>query len=204
MSMSKEEICNAALSLVTSGEVETIQDNSVAANQCELFYSNNYDSVLRKYKFRCAFKTATLSALAVPVDFRWASQFQLPSDPDFCLHVLHLERPYIKFEVRGRILLTDGLLQTSSTSVNILYVSRILEGELDSTSTQVMYYSLAILIANSLARGSKRGKELAEDLLQIVADAGFASATEQNLMPSDQTDYSWTREGRFSTTGYYW
>ena len=115
------EICSIALLNLGAGSITSLDDATNRAKLCNAFYAKVRDAVLRAYPWNCARYTQALALLAAaPTNENWASQFTLPIDP-YCLWVPKILNEDLKFEVNGRLLLTD------ETSVTLNYIRRIVD-----------------------------------------------------------------------------
>ena len=127
-----------------------------------------------------------------PDTSQWDARYLLPAAPNLYLKLLSMDYPGDEFSVERGYLLTDGTTVNSGTSIQILYASRVTEGELDSITTEVIYYKLAIRVSRSFTGSNTRAKSLKDELENIITDMNIASSGEQNLPLSHQQNNSWT------------
>ena len=92
LAISEVRICNMAVALVgASGTIESIDENSAEAQQCNLWYTYARQQCLAAYDWSFARGRLTLAAHSDdPPDGVWAYRYQYPSD---CVVMRKLQNP---------------------------------------------------------------------------------------------------------------
>jgi len=181
MAVTDVDICNLALARLGGKAITTIGESTVNGELCDRFYQNTYDKTLRSQKWRCAIKRAELGQSTTPL-FEWDFAYPLPSD---CLRVIRMERQDYVFTVEGRELLTD------QDTGNIVYISRILTGNLDPLCVQAIYINLAIELSHPLTGNPAMSKVLHEELWQTI----LPEATKANMIENLESDIDKVKSG---------
>jgi hypothetical protein len=183
MAVSDVDICNLALARIGGMSITALTEGTTNGELCGRFYSTVYDRVLRSYDWKCAIERQELSSGTTP-SFGYDFAYILPADP-FCLRVIQLERRDYEFTVEGRKLLTN------ETTAKIKYVSRAPTGNLDPLCVQVIYISLAIELAPSIAQDKKLTALLVEELNTVI----LPEATKANAIEALEPDYNRIKSG---------
>jgi len=182
------EICNMALSHVRGGSINSLEEPSLQAQQCKLWYPIVRDQVLEDAPWNFAHK---LKALAVLTDeiFNWAYVYQYPSD---CLRINHLvinweainnsnsavasriydletlaitDPPKVKYKVYN----IDGnkVIAANDSELRVDYRAKITDPNLYSFSfMEAMSYLIASKVAVAVT-GKDAGRALRKDNLQL-------------------------------------
>jgi hypothetical protein len=79
--VSKVEICNYALQEIGSGTITSLNEGTVAANECNLRYDSCRRALLSMHQWNFAIKRAKLNKQVITPAFGYNFQFTLP--PDF-------------------------------------------------------------------------------------------------------------------------
>ena len=77
------EICNIALSNIRAGSINSLDENSLQAQQCKLKYALLRDRMLTEVPWTFNRKIRALSVLTTEI-FNWAYAYQYPTD---CLKI---------------------------------------------------------------------------------------------------------------------
>jgi hypothetical protein len=80
---SEISICNQALGSIRGGSINSLDENSVQAQNCKLWYAHCRDLILKKASWGFARKISALAVLDQPV-FNWSYTYAYPLD---CIHV---------------------------------------------------------------------------------------------------------------------
>lgn len=118
---SRTEIANLALIQLGAGTITSFSDGTVQANLLDKIYDMILDEVLSTANWSTALRQATLSETVDAPTYRYANQFQLPTNP-FCLKILEADNGIstdFEWERLGDKLVTD------SATVNITYLARL-------------------------------------------------------------------------------
>lgn len=184
MVASDVQLCNMALSRIGSAErIQSLTDTTKnEAVQCNLFYAQTRDEVLRTFAWPCAITRKTLSALSDidlnPYDYA----YQLPEDP-YCLRVLNLidlanatydDLDGTAFEIEGRMLLTD------ESPVAIKYIRQLTDvADFDSLLVEVLILKLASKIAYPVMESTTIEQDMLKQYLMQMNQAKDVAGTER-------------------------
>ena len=172
------DLCNEALRLVGQDRITSINDGSVNANTCKLFYATSRDAVLRDNNWGFAKKRLELAETTTPV-FGWNYAFGLPADN---IRVIRLgTSDDIKWAIEGKTLVTD------ESTASILYIFRVTDvNKWDSLFYQALSVFLASKLAMPLTENEKKMTELlkAYDILKFDAEAVDGQEGVGGSMPS--------------------
>jgi hypothetical protein len=170
------DICNSALNMIGASTILALNEDSKAGRICNQRYTFVRDSVFRAHPWNCLISRQTLSADSVAPSFTFSSQFTLPTDP-FCLRVLKLSDPEIKFEIEGRKLLCD------ESTINLIFVGR---NEDPNTYDQLLINTLEAALAADIAYPLVGSTTLTATMYDIyrnkLTEARFVDATEGNTV----------------------
>jgi hypothetical protein len=128
-------IANLALTYLGHNTINSLDQANEAARKSKLLMQPAIDATLRGYNWNCATDRAALALSAEAPVFNFAYKFVLPND---CLRVIQMEEISFKFKIEGRFLVTN------ESTANILYIKRILVGEMDSLLIQAVAAKLAL------------------------------------------------------------
>lgn len=113
---SEVDICNMGLSRIGEDPIISLTEDSKAARNCNLIYSDVRDSVLREHPWNFAVKRVELALLLTTPEFEFDFEHQLPSD---CIRVMKTDDDLTPFRIEGSKLLSNN------SSVKIEYIARI-------------------------------------------------------------------------------
>lgn len=148
---SEVSICNTALIGANSATITALNQDSIEAERCSVFYAQTRDEVLRAHPWNFAIKQQVLQLEAQAPVFEFDNKFTLPSD---CLRVLTMDTEH-RFKIKGRALHTDA------PSVSIEYIAR----EEDPTVYDSLFISaLSARLAQRLSYAAHGDKERIEQL----------------------------------------
>ena len=168
------DICNSALNMIGASTILALNEDSKSGRICNQRYGFIRDSVFRAHPWNCLISRQTLAADSTAPSFTYSSQFTLPTDP-FCLRVLKLSDPEIKFEIEGRKLLCD------ESTVNLVFVGRIIDpNQYDQLLINTIEAAVAADIAYALVGSATLTTTLNGLYRSKLTEARFVDATEGN------------------------
>ena len=168
------DICNSALNMIGASTILALSEDSKAGRICNQRYEFVRDSVFRAHPWNCLISRQIIAADSVAPSFTYSSQFTLPTDP-FCLRVLKLSDPEIKFEVEGRKLLCD------ESTVNLVFVARITDpNQYDQLLINTIEAAIAADIAYALIGSTTLTSAMYDLYRNKLTEARFVDATEGN------------------------
>lgn len=110
MAQSEVALVNNALALVGADFITSLTQSTKSAVTANQIYPGVRDAVLRAFTWNCAEQHVILAPLGSTPPFKWAYEFQLPSD---CLRVVSLENdPEYKVSQRKILANTNALYLT--------------------------------------------------------------------------------------------
>ena len=182
------ELCNMALSHIRTSSINSLNETSLQAKQCKLWYPRCRDQVLTDAPWNFAHKLKALEILENVDVFGWSIAYKYPSD---CLYINHLTPNFALMNgsnsaVSSRIYDLEGLrgnmprvqyevfnvdgtkvIASNDSNLRIDYRSKIPNPDLISIDAQeAISYLLASKIAVPII-GVKDGRELRKDNLQL-------------------------------------
>ena len=170
------DICNSALNMIGASTILALSEDSKAGRICNQRYEFVRDSVFRAHPWIALISRQTLAADSVAPSFTYSSQFTLPTDP-FCLRVLKLSDPEIKFEIEGRKLLCD------ESTVNLVFVARITDpNQYDQLLINTIEAAMAADIAYALIGSTTLTATMYDLYRNKLTEARFVDATEGNTI----------------------
>lgn len=183
------EICNLALSNIRAGSINSLDENSLQAQQCKLKYPIMRDQLLAELPWSFNHKIKTLAVLTDDI-FNWNYAYQYPSDclkinrligaheqlsnadsdvisrliDSQVLPVGHSRRkiPYQVFNIDG-----NKVIGANESELRIGYSVKVTDPNLFSTS---FILTLSHLLSSELAIpiiGAEVGRQLRSDSLKI-------------------------------------
>jgi len=187
------QIINIALSNLGAGNIANIDEGSEESKAAKVFYNPTRRSVLEKYNWSFATKTARLALLSEqPVD--WTFAYELPTDNIRVINIVKETEAYSAtgniqpFEIRGTQLLCD------LEEVNIVYVY---DNEATNTFSDMFIDAFSHLLASRMAIRITKDRDLQvtefEIYNTIVSSAG-ASTLGQDKTPKDDNPYVTARD----------
>lgn len=170
MAESDTDVANMALTLLGEASVTDITEDSDRARAVRRVYQTTLDAKLRNHNWNFAQIRRSLARHNVKPEYEFKYQYVLPTDP-YCLRVLETDlesnekwriETYKTSAEQSRVIVTD------STSIEILYVARLLDVVLwDALFQDAMAFELAYRISYTITRNAtltatlQKEKELA-------------------------------------------
>jgi hypothetical protein len=156
-------IANMALSRIgNSQRINALDEASIQAEQCALFYETSRDMVLRDYPWGFATSFASLAQLAISDDPSYGYTYALPSD---CLKVRGIVNPVfqdgywpacvdrIEIPRTAFRIISGNRLATSANPVTIEYTAKVDSPEVfDPMFVSALAWRLAAQIAPAIAK----------------------------------------------------
>jgi hypothetical protein len=195
MSLTKVDICNAALDTIGATPIAAIADANLRAEACNRNYDLAVKEALRSHAWNFAKDRATLTIGTAP-SFEWASSFALPADYVTLLQLNGVSFPAEPgdfFEIEGTNLLTD------ETTAEIQYIKVPADpSKFDALFVAALTYLLASKIAPALRQD---GVGASVNLLQLydraVTKAKMRDANEHRAARPDPALESRFVQSRF-------
>jgi hypothetical protein len=176
-------ISNLALSYLGHNTISSMDQGTEAARKCQLMLQPAIDATLRAYNWNCAAERATLALSGSTPTFGWDFKYVIPND---CLRVIRMDEISYAFKVEGRFLLTN------ESPANILYIKRILVGEMDPLLTQAIAARLAMDLAFPLTNSNSLQDAMAKLYAFKMEEA--ISIDAQEGTPDDIETTTWLNE----------
>lgn len=190
------DICNLALAACEQRPIESLTEDTVAAEHCRAVFHPLVRQVLRRYPFACATARASLPALAEAPAFEFLRQFQLPSD---CLAVRDLpDLPqHWRWVVEGRRLLCDldapvKVIYTTDLALDPVTGADIAGGSpmgVDPLLAQAIAMRLATHLSPKFSGSASKTAELEKRYREALVEARSIDATES--VPRVLRESSW-------------
>lgn len=205
MVTSDVQLCNMALSRIGSEErIQKLSDTTKnEAVQCNLFYAQTRDEVLRAFPWPCAIHRQVLAAIDGPTLSKFTYAYQLPTDP-YCLRVLgmidvangtYADVVGVQYEIEGRTLLTD------LTPVGIKYTKQLTDTkDFDSLLAEAIILKLASKIAYPIADSTTLEQDMLQQYLVQLNIAKDVAGTERKSKKLKPT--MWVNKGGYVDRGH--
>jgi hypothetical protein len=202
--LSETGLLNDALGQIGQGVIGGIDDTSIQANYCRLFYPPLRDGLTRSFRWNWSLVRISLVPDPVPPLFEFAFSYQLPPD---CLRVweyngtntftgtgndllnLFESSQGSRYKVEGKKILTnDG-------SVKLLYGARVTNPDLwDATFYQVVTTWLAGKLAMAISKDEKKAQALLAMASNVLLPLALsADGQESSIEPIQVDDIIWGR-----------
>jgi len=174
---SETDCLNDALGQIGANRITSIDDGSINAEHCKVFYPPLRDGLIRSHHWNFAQKRVQLAVDAQAPAFEFAFSFTLPADslkvigytgadPDTTTIPL-LEQfndpnlPRYKIEAR-KLLTNDG-------TVSIIYLARITDPNIwDGMFYQLVASWLASKLAKAIMKDAKTSRELLSEAVDLI------------------------------------
>ncbi len=173
-------IANQALTYLGHNTINSLDQGVEGARKSKLILPSSVDATLRAYNWNCATARAALARSGDDPLFGFDYKFVLPND---CLRVLQMQYLDQTYKIEGRFLLTD-----ESTAM-ILYIKRILIGEMDVLLQEAVAARLAMDLAFPLTNSGSLMEAMAKLYVAKVTEAQQIDAQEGT--PDDVEVETW-------------
>lgn len=171
---SEVDVCNIALAEIGADLIMTIDQNTSGAKACNARLADVRDGVLRAHPWNCAVKRFALPVLGDKPAYQWSFQYRLPTDP-FCLRVLDLAEPDARWQVEGRLILTDV-----PAPLRGRYIARVTDpNEWDALLVQAVAMRLAAAVAYRVTNSAAQGERCLRLYEEILRQARSVDAQEE-------------------------
>jgi hypothetical protein len=190
-SISSVSISNRALShLKANNRITSLEEESLEARLCNLYFSEVLDSLLEKTVWNFATHRETLSLSAVSPIYEYDYKFQLPTDP-YCLKVIEAvdsgAGEITDWQIEARYLLCN------SATCLIKYTKRVEQyNELSIGFRDAMEYRLASKMAEALTGSTSIKKDMYNEYVFALKKAMTADARQGSPEEETDNDYEWT------------
>lgn len=145
--LSEVSICNSALIKIGHERINSLSEQTKAANLCAERYPFVRDEVLREHPWNFAIKRAEFAQLVSTPAFGYQYEYQIPSD---CLRIWQPEEPEVVFSVEGGKVLTD------EGSFKCRYIARVTNTALfDRSFAEALAFRLAADVGYSITQSTQ-------------------------------------------------
>ena len=140
-------ICNSALLMVGSDDINSFEDATIEAKVCKSIYEDTVQLLLQLHPWRFSLKQRDLGGkLSTDPEFKWANRYQLPSD---MLRVIAIQGN-VDYEIFGDMLYTDA------GTAKIVYQARPDEQDMPSYFVRALQFHLASIFTLSLQEDARK------------------------------------------------
>jgi len=159
MAVSDVSICNLALTMLSTGRISSLTEDSENARRCNAIYESTRDALLAEHNwnFARAERTASASTNEVVLLDNWTEVHQIPND---CLRIIRVENDY-PFSVY------EDKIFSNVETLRIEYIKKITDPQKFSFG---FVEALAAKIAAILAYGITRNASFASGIVQYAED----------------------------------
>jgi len=165
---SEVAVCNIALQKLGQPAIVSLDDNSVAARECNRCYAHVRNTLTTSHRWGFAMRQATLAAEAAAPDFTYGYAFPWPTD---CLRPLPPTRNDLEWRMSGRKILTsDG------ATLELEYIAKVTDTSLfPDTFTEALAVKLALQMCEKMTQSNTKKDSLKDELKAALADAKKAN-----------------------------
>jgi len=171
MSLTKLDICNAALIKLGCDIISDIDADLKTAKLCKARYDNIRDALLRSHPWKFATKTVALSQTTFVPLFGYSLDYQLPVDYLRAIKVYPDNAPY---KIEG-----DKLLSNDS-GIILKYTAKIAtEAQYDPQFGEALAWMLAMDLSYALVQDRNYRQQLFQEGRLYLAEARSSNAQEE-------------------------
>ena len=161
------DICSRSLILIGAEPISSFDDGSTEALVCVNLYEDLVRTSLTNTRWRFATNQQVLNRLANEPTGRYDQAYQLPTD-SIMVHALTVNDNNIDYQLYG----DKAFANTSTADVVVAdYTFRVSEIHFPSYFTIAVTFSLAVVLATSIARDASLAQ-----LMTVRADGAMAKA----------------------------
>lgn len=180
MTLSAVEICNLALDNVPAAPINSLNDNTIAAEACRRHFTQAVEELMEMGEWGFAIKRAVLSEIVNEREGDWDRAYAAPNDMAFPIRMRPsgggglLHGRSMEFDFSG------GVLWASSGDVVLEYITR---SPSFSSMTAMFRNALACVLASKIVMAIKRDRNEQAALLQqaeVWRDRALARSLNSN------------------------
>jgi hypothetical protein len=193
MATSQVGICNMALGELGKQLITSLLDTSPEAIQCNLFWDQARENLLREYPWSFAKRNQTLTLTADPPVLGWQYIYAYPAD---CLLVRRLYSAYSlpnvpdEYETALSSVTDARVIYSNTDQAYIEYTARIVDPTLfDPTFVEAFKYKLASLIAKPLTGNDSLSNDMLSKYQVYLERAKLLDAAETYRTPLQSSRY---------------
>lgn len=182
----KVDIWNRALQKLGAKRVTSVSDTGVNGRACDACYDAVLERVLRKHRWNCSIKRASLAAELTAPTWGRANAFAVPAD------YITLANDYPEMASNSKDWLVEGgfILTNDDAPLQIRYVSRMTDVNLmDGLLRETVSTEMAYEMCEELTQSNTKKADLRGDMKDIIALAKKANAIEN--VPMESPEDSW-------------
>lgn len=195
MPISETAICNLALSLFGNSRIGDIDEQSITANLCKVWYEQTRNEVLSEsgVEWVCAKTRTQLSQISDDPAFGWDYQYQLPAD---CLKIIGIVTDEGDIKNIPWTREADRIL-TNEEECYLLYIKQITDPtKFSPLLARAIYTLLASVLAARLAQNLQKSRELLLEYTEVVLSKAKMSNAEDGYLEEEEGAYDWEEAGR--------
>lgn len=200
---SEIQICNMALDELGVDPIQSFTDATKQARVCKRHYEQTRDSLLAKYDWGFARKSADLALLTDEYD-GWLYAYQQPADCLVARKILdpstateYMTKFYpevlqsykgikIPFEVRAKADGSSKVILTNQEDAVLIYTARITDvNAFDINFIEALYLKLASKFAYPLRKDANKAKQLLQEHIMTIGEAGVIDANAEQVSEDD-------------------
>lgn len=190
---SQVSICNMALAEIGKQQITSLVDSSPEAFQCNLFWDQAREALLREHTWSFSKRNKVLTLTADPAVLGWQYIYAYP---DECLYIRRLYNVYSlpgvmdEYETALSSETESRVIYTNTDQAYIEYTARITDPTLfDPTFTETLKYKLASLIVKPLTGSDSMSNDLLGKYQVYLEKAKWLDATEMHRTPLQSSRY---------------
>ncbi len=181
------EICNLSLAHIGQGSINALDEASTQAEQCNLFYTNTRDSLLRQFPWNFSTKSILLAQVSTTIP-GWNYVYAFPPEALWVRKIYIKENPDPEIPNEYEITST-GTAKYICCDLDAAYAKCTIRVEdptlYDPLFVDVLAYKLALDLTMPLTNSASRTQEVTQKYQYALSNAMMAGAVEGNQKRSD-------------------
>ena len=184
---SEVQIINEALGELGEPEIVSRSDNTPQANAADRFFDNAKKQLLEDGKWRFAAKYSNLGQIATAPAFKYAYQYQLPSDFIRLIELNEVDVDNVTVPLHERV---QDALYTDETSAKIVYVSDVDVSQFSPGAARALSFMLASKMARLLTDSATQKQEMLDEYRRELKSAKSIDSMHQRQPIENRAAYS--------------
>lgn len=188
------QICNMALTRIGQSQgINSIDEQSLAAELCSLHYEDTRDAVLREFDWPFAEARVYLADIGLP-PVNWCYRYRYPTD---CIKarriaILGNENPRADERIPYQIIHADGgrAIITNQPQAELVYTARVEDTTyFDPLFVSALAWKLAAELAMGLQARPENYQAAQQQYLLTLSQAAAVSLAEAQAMPLPESEF---------------
>lgn len=174
------EICNLALAHIGQGSINSLDEESSQAEQCNLFYTNTRNSLLRQFPWNFSTKSILLARVDTTIP-GWNYVYQCPPESLWIRKIYTVDNPDPEIPNEYEITST-GTAKFICCDIDVAYAKCTIRVEdptlYDPLFVDALALKLALDLVMPLTNSASRTQEITQKYQYALSEAMLAGAVE--------------------------